>query len=62
MTAMNAMETTKPPPLAMGPLAWLRKNLFSTWYNIFLTLRSYLAAYTLLTTRLQWATTERVGV
>lgn len=63
MTAMNALETTKPPPLAMGPLAWLRKNLFSTWYNIFLTLVAIWLTYALLKPAIQWATTEaRWGV
>ena len=63
MTAMDALETTKPPPLAMGPLAWLRKNLFSTWYNIFLTLVAIWLLYALLKPAIQWATTEaRWGV
>ena len=26
-----------PPMLASGPLYWLKKNLFSSWYNITLT-------------------------
>jgi general L-amino acid transport system permease protein len=63
MTAMDALETTKPPPLAIGPLAWLRKNLFSTWYNIFLTLVAVWLLYALLKPAIQWATTEaRWGV
>jgi general L-amino acid transport system permease protein len=63
MTAMDALETTKPPPLAIGPLAWLRKNLFSTWYNIFLTLVAIWLLYALLKPAIQWATTEaRWGV
>src|SRR6187431_3521410 len=63
MTAMDALEITKPPPLAMGPLAWLRKNLFSTWYNIFLTLVAIWLLYALLKPAIQWGTTEaRWGV
>lgn len=34
---MTAMDI-RPPRLAVGPLAWVRKNLFSTWYNALLTL------------------------
>ncbi len=33
---MTAIELP-PPPLSTGPLGWLRKNLFSTWYNALLT-------------------------
>jgi len=63
MTAMDALETTKPPPLTIGPLAWLRKNLFSTWYNIFLTFVAIWLLYALLKPAIQWATTEaRWGV
>jgi His/Glu/Gln/Arg/opine family amino acid ABC transporter permease subunit len=30
-------ETRKPPVTEVGPLSWLYKNLFSTWYNTVLT-------------------------
>ena len=53
----------KPPVLAVGPLAWLRKNLFSTWYNAALTLLTIWLLYTLIQPAWQWATTEaRWGV
>ena len=59
---MTATEM-KPPVLAVGPLAWLRKNLFSTWYNIALTLLTIWLLYTLIQPAWQWATTEaRWGV
>jgi general L-amino acid transport system permease protein len=59
---MAAIEM-KPPVLTVGPLAWVRKNLFSTWYNIALTLLAVWLLYTLLKPALQWATTEaRWGV
>ncbi len=40
MTATNTeLATTKSPPLTeTSPIEWLRKNLFSTWYNTILTL------------------------
>jgi general L-amino acid transport system permease protein len=59
---MAAIEM-KPPVLAVGPLAWIRKNLFGTWYNVALTLLAIWLLYTLLKPAIQWATTEaRWGV
>jgi general L-amino acid transport system permease protein len=53
----------KPPVLTVGPLAWLRKNLFSTWYNAVLTLLAIWLLYVLLQPAWQWATTQaRWGV
>ncbi len=59
---MAAIEV-KPPVLAIGPLAWVRKNLFNTWYNLALTLFAAWLLYTLLKAVIEWATTEaRWGV
>jgi len=59
---MAAVEV-KPPVLTIGPLAWLRKNLFNTWYNILLTLLAIWLLYAFLKPAIQWATTEaRWGV
>lgn len=59
---MAAIEM-KPPVLSVGPLAWVRKNLFGTWYNILLTLLGLWMLYALLKPAVQWATTEaRWGV
>jgi general L-amino acid transport system permease protein len=59
---MAAVEV-KPPVLTIGPLAWLRKNLFNTWYNILLTLLAIWLLYAFLKPAMQWATTEaRWGV
>src|SRR5688500_19274924 len=53
----------QPPRLTIGPFAWLRKNLFSTWYNILLTLVAFWLLYALLRPAIQWALTEaRWGV
>jgi general L-amino acid transport system permease protein len=53
----------KPPVTVVGPIAWLRKNLFSTWYNIVLTLLALWLLYALLKPALEWAITEaRWGV
>jgi general L-amino acid transport system permease protein len=59
---MAAVEV-KPPVLTIGPLAWVRKNLFNTWYNLALTLFAAWLLYTLLKPAIEWATTEaRWGV
>jgi len=59
---MAAVEV-KPPVLTIGPLAWLRKNLFNTWYNILLTLLAIWLLYAFLKPAIQWSTTEaRWGV
>ena len=62
MAAIDTVEM-KPPRLTVGPLAWLRKNLFSTWYNVALTLLAAWLLYLLLKPAIEWATTEaRWGV
>jgi len=59
---MTAIEM-QPPPLTVGPLAWLKKNLFSTWYNIVLTFAALGVLYAVLRPATQWALTEaRWGV
>ena len=53
----------QPPPLSVGPIAWLRKNLFSTWYNVLLTFLALGLLYALLRPAIQWSMTEaRWGV
>jgi general L-amino acid transport system permease protein len=62
MAAIERVEV-KPPQLTIGPLAWLRKNLFSTWYNVVLTLLGAWLLIGLLRPAFEWATTEaRWGV
>lgn len=59
---MAAIEM-QPPRLSVGPIAWLKKNLFSTWYNVLLTFLAIGLLYALLGPALQWALTEaRWGV
>ena len=59
---MTAIEM-QPPRLTVGPIAWLRKNLFRTWYNVLLTFLALGLLYALLKPALQWALTEaRWGV
>lgn len=62
MAAIDTVEV-KPPRLTIGPLAWLRKNLFNSWYNVALTLLAAWLLYVLLKPAIEWATTEaRWGV
>ena len=62
MSTIDTVEM-RPPRLTVGPLAWLRKNLFSTWYNIALTFLAAWLLYLLLKPAIEWATTEaRWGV
>jgi hypothetical protein len=62
MAAIDSVEM-KPPRSTVGLLAWLRKNLFSTWYNVALTLLGIWLLYLLIGPAIEWATTEaRWGV
>lgn len=59
---MTTMEM-QPPRLSVGPLAWLKKNLFNNWYNTALTLLAIGLLYILVPPAVQWSLTEaRWGV
>ncbi len=61
MTASS--DTLRPPITSLGPLGWLRKNLFSTWYNALLTLLSLWLLYVAVIGFGRWAlTVARWGV
>jgi len=47
-------EVLKPPRTEVGLLGWLKKNLFSTWYNILLTFLSIAFIYVVLRAILTW--------
>jgi len=51
-------EILRPPRLSVDPVAWLKKNLFSTWYNAVLTILAVLLIGTPLRSALAWATTD----
>jgi general L-amino acid transport system permease protein len=55
MTAIS--EAVQPPRSEIGVLGWVRKNLFSTWYNALLTLASLGFIYVVLRGLLTWALT-----
>lgn len=43
----TVVETLKPPAASVGPLGWLRKNLFSSWFNSLLTIFALWVIYNL---------------
>jgi len=52
MTAQT--EVIKPPLTEVGLLGWLKKNLFSTWYNALLTIFSIAFVYAVLRAVITW--------
>jgi general L-amino acid transport system permease protein len=52
-----------PPRASIGIVGWLRKNLFSTWYNTLLTIISFWVIYSVGSQLLVWAfTSARWGI
>jgi general L-amino acid transport system permease protein len=51
MTAISE----KPPTTEVGVLGWLKKNLFSTWYDILLTIGALAFIYWVLRQLIEWA-------
>ncbi len=51
-------ETIGPPRISIGVVGWLRKNLFSTWYNTLLTIISLWLVYSIGSQLLVWAFTS----
>ena len=47
-------EVIKPPRTEVGLLGWLKKNLFSTWYNVLLTIFSVAFIYVVLRGVITW--------
>jgi general L-amino acid transport system permease protein len=59
MTTTHPPSTSSPPPIAeVGAIAWVRKNLFSNWFNTLLTLVLALILGRTLIGFLFWATTQ----
>jgi len=59
----TAVDTIEPPRTSVGVLGWLRKNLFSTWYNALLTIVMLWLLYVVGGGLLNWALTgARWGV
>jgi general L-amino acid transport system permease protein len=49
-----AAPVERPPKSVVGPLAWMRDNLFSTWGNTILTVIGLLIAYWVVSTVVSW--------
>jgi general L-amino acid transport system permease protein len=59
----TTVETIGPPRTSVGVLGWLKRNLFSTWYNTLLTILSAWLVYSVLSQLIVWAfTSARWGV
>ena len=54
MTAAN-LETGRPPVTKITPTKWLKKNLFSSWYNYILTALSLWIVYWAASNLITWA-------
>ena len=55
---MASVQALPPPRSTIGPLPWLKQNLFSTWYSGLLTLLAMAAVFTLIRSALTWAVGE----
>lgn len=56
MTTSHVFKPNMPPPnLAVGPVAWMRTNLFSSWFNTLLTLLALYLIYLIVPPLLSWA-------
>ncbi len=58
----TTVESVGPPPTSIGWLGWLRKNLFSTWFNTLLTLLVLWALYSVGRELFNWVFSARWGV
>jgi len=50
----NALTPLSPPSVSVGPMGWLRKNLFSTWYNTLLTMVALAIILAFLRAAVEW--------
>ena len=55
MTAANIESENRPPVNNLSPSQWLKRNLFSTWYNYILTVVSLWLVYWVISNLLTWA-------
>jgi general L-amino acid transport system permease protein len=55
---LSSVPHEPPPVLTVGPLAWIRQNLFAGWFNSLLTVLSVLLIVSVGRSTLGWALTE----
>lgn len=48
------LEERDPPPLSVGPIHWIRENLFATWFDAILTVISAAAILSVLVEAVPW--------
>ncbi len=60
MTTVNSQppEVAPPPELQVNPVTWIKKNLFSTWYNSLLTVSVFWFLFVTVKGLIIWVTTE----
>ncbi|MEA3439180.1 MAG: ABC transporter permease subunit, partial [Chloroflexota bacterium] len=51
---MSITNKTISPPSPSGPIEWVRKNLFNSWFNAILTIVSLVIIYFLLKALIEW--------
>jgi general L-amino acid transport system permease protein len=51
---MSVTTSTSRPPAALSPVQWLKKNLFSTWYNSLLTILALILIYVVVKGVITW--------
>ncbi|MBI4673271.1 MAG: amino acid ABC transporter permease [Chloroflexi bacterium] len=62
MQSQTIPDTLKPPATSVGVLGWLRKNLFSTWFNALLTFFALYVIYVLVSGVWNFVVTTDWGV
>ena len=58
--ATQEIPAAPPPGSTTGPIAWLRQNLFNSWFNAILTLLIAYLAFRLIPPFIQWALIDPV--
>ncbi len=58
MKKQDSFNEIKPPRTEVGILGWLKKNLFSTWYNIVLTIIAITVLYLIINNVFGWVLFE----
>lgn len=55
MTSHTFKPSLPPPPMSVGPAAWIRANLFSNWFNSLLTFLAIYLIWILIPPVIKWA-------
>ncbi|MBL8444675.1 MAG: amino acid ABC transporter permease [Zoogloeaceae bacterium] len=55
MTTHTFKPSLPPPSMSVGPVAWIRANLFSSWFNTLLTFAAIYLIWVLIPPAIRWA-------